>query len=136
MRTITSPLFIGILVLLIGAYWQMFVKAGKPGWAILIPFYNIYVLLQIAGKPGWWLILMFIPFVNIVINLLMSLGLAKAFGKGVGFAIGIFLLPLIFVGILGFGSSTYGDSSDNWRQGIIENQRDVSAVGSPLRITK
>jgi hypothetical protein len=87
--------------------WKVFVKAGQPGWAVLIPFYNVYVLLKIAGKPGWWLILAFIPFVNIVIAIVVSIAVAKCFGQGAAF--GVFLLFLFGIGypILGFGNYTY-----------------------------
>ena len=60
-----------------------------------------------AGKPGWWLILLFIPIVNIVISILAIAGLAKNFGKGVGFILGLIFLPIIFFPILGFGSAKY-----------------------------
>ena len=105
-----------IAVVMIVSMWKVFTKAGKPGWAAIVPFYNFYVLLQVAGQPWWWLILVLIPFVNYVTGLiagvLISLGLAKRFGKGTGFAVGLFLLPVIFCPILAFGSATYvGDGS-------------------------
>jgi hypothetical protein len=136
MDAIVPALCFGAIIVWIGAFWQIFVKAGKPGWAILIPFYNLYVLLEVAEKPGWWLILMFIPIVNVVISICMYIGLAEAFGKGVGFTIGLVLLPLIFVPILGFSNAKYGYRNDNWRQGIIESDKDVSGIGSPLRFAK
>ncbi|NCD33085.1 MAG: signal peptidase I [Spartobacteria bacterium] len=95
-----------VLVVLVGQ-WKVFEKAGKPGWACIIPIYNIYVLLQIAGKPGWWLLLMFIPLVNIVIAVMMLSGVSAAFGKGLGFTLGLLFLPFIFVLILGFGDAVY-----------------------------
>lgn len=88
--------------------WKVFIKAGKPGWAAIIPFYNLFVLLKIAGKPGWWLVLYFIPIVNFIIHLVVSIAVAKVFNKGAVF--GIFLLWLLSgVGylILGFGKATY-----------------------------
>jgi hypothetical protein len=96
-----------LLVLVIAGSWKMFAKAGKPGWGAIIPIYNIYLLLKIAGRPGWWLLLALIPLVNIVIGILLMVDVAKAFGMGVGFAIGLILLPVIFVPILGFGSASY-----------------------------
>jgi hypothetical protein len=98
---------LAVAILMIVAMWKIFAKAGRPGWASLIPFYNIYVLLEIAGKPGWWLILMFLPFVNFVIHILMLIGLSKSFGHGGGFAVGLIFLPIIFIPILAFGSSSY-----------------------------
>jgi Family of unknown function (DUF5684) len=94
------------VITLIGM-WKLFVKAGKPGWACIIPLYNLYVILKIIGKPGWWLILFFIPLVNIVINIIVWIGVAKAFSKGVGFGLGLAFLPFIFVPLLGFGDATY-----------------------------
>ena len=96
-----------ILVLSIVACWKVFTKAGKPGWASIIPFYNIYVLLTIVGKPGWWLLLFFIPLVNLFIGIIVAIELAKCFGKGGGFAVGLILLPFIFMLILAFGSAKY-----------------------------
>jgi hypothetical protein len=100
-------IYLVVLLIVIIAGWQVFTKAGKPGWAVLIPFYNAYVLLKIVGRPGWWLILYFIPLVNIVIWIIVDVELAKSFGKGVGFAIGLIFLPYIFIPILAFGSARY-----------------------------
>jgi ABC-type sulfate transport system permease subunit len=98
---------LAIIVLIIAAMWKVFSKAGQPGWAALIPIFNAYVLLKVAGKPGWWLILLFIPVVNIVFGILALAGLAKNFGKGAGFVLGLVFLPFIFYPILGFGGATY-----------------------------
>ena len=90
--------------------WMVFVKAGERGWKAIIPFYNLYILCKITGRPGWWVILAIIPFVNlvwIVFSLLISLDLARDFGKGSGFGVGLWLLGFIFYPILGFGSATY-----------------------------
>jgi Family of unknown function (DUF5684) len=90
--------------------WMVFVKAGERGWKAIIPFYNLYILCKITGRPGWWVILAIIPFVNlvwIVFSLLISLDLARDFGKGGGFGVGLWLLGFIFYPILGFGSATY-----------------------------
>lgn len=96
-----------IAVFIIACYWKLFVKAGQPGWAAIVPIYNIIVLLQIVGKPVWWIILMFIPCVNIVIALLIYLDLARVFGKSTGFGIGLFLLGIVFLPILAFGDAEY-----------------------------
>jgi hypothetical protein len=98
---------IAILVLAIAVGWKIFAKAGKPGWASIIPIYNIIVMLQIVGKPLWWIILLFIPFVNLVIAIIVAIELAKVFGKGGGFAAGLILLPFIFYPILAFGEARY-----------------------------
>jgi hypothetical protein len=115
-----SPISIifGLLValLLIVAMWKVFTKAGQPGWASIIPIYNLYIWCKIVGRPWWWILLMLIPFVNFIICIILCIDLAKSFGKGVGFGIGLALLGIIFFPILGFGSAQYqgpsaGDSA-------------------------
>ena len=96
-----------IAIVVVVAVWKIFTKAGKPGWASIIPIYNWIVMLQVIGRPWWWIILMLIPIVNIVIHIMVMLELAKVFGKGTGFAIGLILLPFIFLPILGFGDAQY-----------------------------
>jgi len=96
-----------IALLVIVAMWKVFTKAGRPGWAAIIPIYNMYVWCKIVGRPGWWVILMLIPLVNIIIGIIVCIDLAKSFGKGAGFGIGIALLGIIFLPILGFGSAQY-----------------------------
>lgn len=96
-----------IAVLEIASLWKIFVKAGRSGWASLIPIYNSYVLIKIAGKSGWWLLLYFVPFVNVVAYVLIMNGLSTNFGRGGGFTIGLVFLPLIGFPVLGFGSDRY-----------------------------
>lgn len=105
---------ITLALIFLAAGWRIFTKAGHPGWAVLIPVYNLYVYTQVAKRPGWWLLLYFaglIPVVGsigvIVVGLLDSLRIAKLFGKGSVFGIGIFLFSPIFLLILGFGSADY-----------------------------
>ena len=104
---ITFLVAIVLGVVMVAATWKVFTKAGKPGWASIIPIYNAVVLLDIAGKPGWWIILFFIPIVNIVIVILTYVALAEKFGKGGGFAMGLVFLGVIFFPILGFGGAEY-----------------------------
>ncbi|MGI5913945.1 MAG: DUF5684 domain-containing protein [Bacteroidales bacterium] len=101
----SSLISLAISVLIIVALWKVYNKAGKPGWAAIIPIYNIWVLLEIIKKPWWWLLLLLIPIVNIVILIIMIHNLSLKFGKGVGFTIGMILLPFIFIPILGFGDA-------------------------------
>ncbi len=103
------PLLIGlgIIVFMIASVWRVFTKAGQPGWACLIPIYQAIVLLKIVGKPAWWFLLMLIPGVGFVIAIIAMLELAKRFGKGAGFGVGLALLGPIFFPILGFGSARY-----------------------------
>lgn len=98
---------LAILIFMIVTIWKIFTKADQPGWAALIPIYNMYVMLKIVGKPWWWLLLMFIPVVGIVVGIIVTLALATNFSKGVGFVVGLILLPFIFYPILAFGSAEY-----------------------------
>lgn len=94
-------------LLMLAASWKIFTKAGQPGWATIVPIYNALVMLRICGRPGWWLLLLLIPFVNFVVGIIVCLDLAKSFGKGAGFGLGLLFLGPIFVLILGFGSAKY-----------------------------
>jgi hypothetical protein len=97
-----------VAVIGIVAMWKVYVKAGKPGWAAIIPIYNIIVMLQIVGRPVWWIILLFIPIVNIVVQLIISLDMAKAFGKSDLFGVfGLWLFSIVGYLILGFGDAKY-----------------------------
>lgn len=101
-------LYIGFIALQIAAYWKVYTKANKPGWACLIPIYNVLVLLEIVGKPWWWLLLMLIPFVNIIFGVWTMNLLSKSFGKDELFTLGLVIMPLIFFPILGLGDARYG----------------------------
>jgi len=100
-------LYVAWVVLYLVAGWVVYTKAGEAGWKSLIPIYNWYVLMKIVGRPGWWLILLLIPFVNFVIWIIVSIDLAKSFGKGTGFALGLIFLAPIFYLILAFGPAQY-----------------------------
>ncbi|HWB60178.1 MAG TPA: DUF5684 domain-containing protein [Chthoniobacteraceae bacterium] len=100
-----------IFAIVVAGMWKVFIKAGQPGWAAVIPIYNVIILLKVAGKPLWWIILLIIPLVNIIIGVLVGLAVAKNFGKGAGFGIGLIFLPFIFYPILGFGDATYQGSA-------------------------
>lgn len=99
--------WLAIVLLMVASLWKVFVKAGEPGWAAIVPIYNLYILLKIAGKPAWWIILMLIPFVNFIVFIIACIALAERFGKGAGFGVGLGLLGVIFFPILGFGDAQY-----------------------------
>ena len=88
-----------VMAVVLVSLWRIFTKAGKPGWAALIPIYNSVVLMQVIGRPEWWALLLFVPFVNIYI--------AKSFGKSTGFGVLMLFLPVIAYPMLGFGPSQY-----------------------------
>ncbi len=99
--------YIAVAVLIIASQWKIFTKAGKPGWASLVPIYNIIVLLQVTRQPLWMIFLLIIPIANIVVMIIVAIELSKSFGKSGGFAAGLILLPIIFYPILAFGSAEY-----------------------------
>lgn len=100
-----------ISIIVIAGMWKIYTKAGKPGWAAIIPVYNLIVLFEITGKPIWWIIFFLIPVVNfiapLIVMIIVYISLAERFGRGVGTAAGLFCLPFIFVPMLGFGSASY-----------------------------
>jgi len=104
---IVSLLYFAVVILVLIGIWKTFSKADKPGWASIIPIYNVIVLLQIADKPIWWILLMLIPIVNLVIAIMVMIAVAQKFGKGAGFGLGLAFLGFIFFPILGFGNATY-----------------------------
>jgi len=100
--------FLAIMVVFLIAGWKVFTKAGQPGWAIIIPIYNLYIILTMVGRPAWWILLMLIPFVNIVISLIVMIDLAKSFGQSPVFGVVLlWLLGAIGWLVLGFGSAKY-----------------------------
>lgn len=103
---LTLALFVAITLFYIYVGWRIFEKADQPGWASLIPIYNMVVILRIVGRPAWWIILAFIPVVNLA-WLLIPFDLAKSFGKGTGFGLGLLVLGVIFGPVLAFGDATY-----------------------------
>jgi len=100
-------IWLAVVVLMIAALWKIFAKAGEPGWAAIVPIYNLLVILKIVGRPVWWIVLLLVPFVNIIVMFVLAFDLSKAFGKGAGFALGMIFLGPIFYPMLGFGSATY-----------------------------
>ena len=100
-------IWLAVIGVMVASMWKVFVKAGQPGWAAIVPIYNLIVLLKIAGKPSWWLFLFMIPVANFVVAYLVIVSLAKSFGKGTGFGLGLLFLGPVFYPILGFGDATY-----------------------------
>jgi hypothetical protein len=98
---------LALVVLIIAGVWKVFVKAGEPGWAAIIPIYNTIILLKICNKPIWWIVLLLIPCVSIVFAIIVFLELAKAFGKSPAYAVGMILLPFVFIPMLGFSDAQY-----------------------------
>jgi hypothetical protein len=98
-------IIVGVLLLI--AVWKILTKAGEKGWKAIIPFYNMYTLVKVVDGKGIKFLLFLIPIVGFIYDIIFSIRMAKAFGKGTGFGIGILLFPNIFTLILGFGSAEY-----------------------------
>lgn len=107
MGVVAWLLYIAVIVFYIFCMWKVFVKAGKPGWAAIVPIYNTLVMLEIVGRPWWYLLLLLVPVVNVVIGIMILFDLAKVFGKGTGFGFGLLFLSFIFIPILAFGDARY-----------------------------
>ena len=123
---------IGIFIWILGmalsiffvvAMWKVFVKAGKPGWAALIPIYNIYIMCEIAEKEWWYILLLCVPILNIYAIFVIYDGIAKKFGKTTGFTIGMMFLPYIFFPILAFGKNNNVESTS---QPIANENADIN----------
>lgn len=100
-------LYLAFLVAFVAGMWKTFAKAGRPGWAAIVPIYNVITLLGIANKPFWWFLLLGIPVVNIIIMYLVTQEIAKGFGKSAGFGFGLLFLPFVFYPMLGFSDATF-----------------------------
>jgi len=114
--------YFAFIIFIIAGIWKAFEKAGQPGWACIIPFYNYYIMGKMGGVKNWWLI--FIPIVNIYIIFVIMIAIAKSFGKETGFGIGLVFLSFIFWPILGFGDAKYIGPN-----GVNQLQDDVNAIG-------
>jgi hypothetical protein len=103
----TALITLAVVALVFVSLWKVFEKAGKPGWAGIVPIYNMIVLLEIVGRPLWWVVLLLVPCVGIVVGFLLCIDVAKAFGQSPAFGIGLALLPFVFFPLLAFGDARY-----------------------------
>lgn len=103
------PLAIALFmtVLMAASSWKLYAKAGEPGWACLVPIYNIIVMLRITALPLWFFLLLLLPVLNLIAGVTISYRLAKAFGQGFLGFLGLVLLPFIAVPMLAFGGARY-----------------------------
>jgi uncharacterized membrane protein YhaH (DUF805 family) len=99
--------FLAVVVAQIAGLWLTFSKARQPGWAAIVPIYNTYIMLKVAGRPGWWLLLYVIPIVSLYPAIQVPIDIAKSFGKGTGFGLGLVFLPFVFFPLLGFSDAQY-----------------------------
>jgi hypothetical protein len=91
------------MVFFVVCYWRIFEKAGKPGWASLIPIYSTIVMLEIVGKPWWYIFMFLIPIYGwFILPIMLLHDFSKSFGKDIGFTLGLLFLGFIFIPILAF----------------------------------
>lgn len=116
-----STLSFAAAVLIIFSMWKLFERAGKPGWAAIIPIYNLIVMIEIVGKPTIWVLWLLIPCVNFVFIVWLVNLFVKSFGKSEGYTVGVFVVPVIFLPLLAFGDNPYlgptaAEARDPFRQ--------------------
>ena len=108
---VTWILLMLVAVLMIVSYWKLFKKAGKPGWAAIVPIYNLWILYEVAGLPGWTALLGLIPVVGVlimfVLNIIVAIKLPPKFGKEGIYSVGLIFLPVVFYPMLAFGKAEY-----------------------------
>lgn len=116
---IGAVIMLGFMGLMIASMWKVFVKAGQPGWASIVPIYNLVTMLKIVGKPTWWLVMFCIPLVNFYALYVVSTGIAKSFGKSSGFGLGLMFLGFIFFPMLAFGDARYIGAVSEHREVLL-----------------
>ncbi len=99
-------LYVAIIVVVLASYWKLFEKAGKPGWAGIVPIYNMVVMLDIAGRPLWWVALLFIPIVNFVVAVIVMYEFVRSYGKDTAYAVITILIPVVMFPVMAFSKST------------------------------
>jgi hypothetical protein len=98
---------VALTIVIFAGFWKTFEKAGEPGWAGIVPIYNLYVLVKISGNSRWWFILFFIPLINFIATVKISIDIAGKFNRGVLFGLGLTFFSFIFYPVLGFGDYRY-----------------------------
>lgn len=102
------PYLVGaFLVFLIAAQWTVYAKARQPGWAVLVPIYGQIVMARVAGMPWWVGLLLFVPLINVLAFFALSMSIARRFGRGPLFGLGLTFAGPIFMPILAFGGSRF-----------------------------
>lgn len=100
---------LAVVLIQLAGMWKVFTEANRAGWEAIIPIYNLYVMLEIGDNDWWWLLLLLVPIVNLYAIYKIHAGVARAFGKGIGFGLGLTFLGPIFFPLLGFGDYRYTD---------------------------
>ena len=118
-------------VVQVAGVWKIFTKAGHAGWKAIIPIYNFYIMLQIGENQWWCLLLLVIPFLNLYAVYKIHSGVARAFGRGIGFGLGLTFLGILFYPLVGFGDYQYQQSSGLAQ--LMQNSMLATAWHSPLK---
>ena len=101
-------IYFAIIAVMVVSMWKLFTKAGKPGWAAIVPIYNTIIMLEISGRPVWWLLLMmFVPFFGAWVAIVAIIDFAKSYGKSTGFGVLVALVPIVGYPMLAFGKNSY-----------------------------
>lgn len=96
-----------LLILVHFGLWKMFVKAGRPGWESLIPFYREYIITKLTGRPAWLVALLLIPIVNVFVAITIYIDFVKSFGKRSFLEhAGTILLPFVVFPLWGTDTAT------------------------------
>ncbi|NOT32940.1 MAG: signal peptidase I [Candidatus Eisenbacteria bacterium] len=98
---------LGLCALMITSNWIVFEKAGQAGWKALIPIYGAVVFMRILERPWWWVLWLCVPLLNLIPACIVCLDLARKFGKSAGWAVGLALLPFVFLPMLAFTDARY-----------------------------
>ncbi len=117
---IFAIIYLAVFALMFISMWKIFEKAGKPGWASLVPFYNLYVMTEITRKPTWWFGMMFVPLANAMFAIMLVNAMSKAFGKDEGYTLGLLFLPYVFYPILAFGEARYIHAEDTGNPDLLD----------------
>ncbi|HZW10342.1 MAG TPA: DUF5684 domain-containing protein [Phycisphaerales bacterium] len=122
-----TVIWLAVFGAILASFWKVFEKAGHEGWKGIVPILNCYYLCKIAGRPGWWTALLLVPFINFLVLAVLSIDVAKAFGKSAGFGVGLWLLGFVFYPILAFGSAEYQGPRGGNPEGHAEGERALAA---------
>lgn len=104
---IAVVLWIAFIAIYVVSLWKIFTKMGQPGWSGIIPILNYVIIARLSGKQWWYGLLPLVPCIGIIFVIILLFDLAKLFGQGGGFTVGLVLLPIIFLPILAFGQYQY-----------------------------
>jgi hypothetical protein len=95
-----------VFVVLIVSAWRMYEKAGQAGWVSFIPILNLLGLLKMIGKPFWWIVL-YVPPLTPFTHFVVTVMVARRFGKSALFGVGLYFLPMFFLPLIGLGGARY-----------------------------